>query len=83
MPRERRTDAISHRGANGYIPEHTIAAYSLAIDLKADYIEPDLVLSSDGVFFAMHDILLDNMTNISGRNSLISFVMMLYTCICE
>lgn len=39
---------ISHRGASGYIPEHSLQAYQLAIDLKTDYIEPDLCLSKDG-----------------------------------
>lgn len=70
----RRTDIVSHRGANGYVPEHTLASYILAIELNADYIEPDLVLSKDGVFFAMHDILLDYMTNISGETNFFLFV---------
>lgn len=39
---------ISHRGASGYLPEHSLQAYQLAIDLKTDYIEPDLCLSKDG-----------------------------------
>ncbi len=39
---------IAHRGASGYIPEHSLQAYQLAIDLKTDYIEPDLCLSKDG-----------------------------------
>lgn len=39
---------ISHRGASGYVPEHSLQAYQLAIDLKTDYIEPDLCLSKDG-----------------------------------
>mmetsp|Transcript_24584 Transcript_24584/g.24822 ORF Transcript_24584/g.24822 Transcript_24584/m.24822 type:complete len:405 (-) Transcript_24584:78-1292(-) len=56
---------ISHRGASAYLPEHSLAAYRLAIDLGTDYIEPDLVLSSDGIFFALHDILLDDTTNVS------------------
>lgn len=60
----RKTAIIAHRGASGYIPEHSLAAYSLAIDMRADYIEPDLVLSKDGVFFALHDLLLDDTTNI-------------------
>jgi len=59
-----RSSIISHRGASGYLPEHSLAAYRLAIDLGTDYIEPDLVLSRDGIFFALHDILLDNTTNI-------------------
>ena len=60
----KKTAIIAHRGASGYIPEHSLAAYSLAIDMGADYVEPDLVLSKDGVFFALHDLLLDDTTNI-------------------
>lgn len=56
---------ISHRGASGYVPEHSTAAYQLAIDLLGDYIEPDLCLSKDGIFVAMHDILLDDTTNVA------------------
>lgn len=64
MDHNRRPIVISHRGASGYTPEHSTAAYRLAADLKSDYIEPDVVLSKDGVFVAMHDLLLDNTTNI-------------------
>ncbi len=39
---------ISHRGASGYLPEHSLQAYQTAIDLKTDYIEPDLCLTKDG-----------------------------------
>ena len=46
---------IAHRGASGERPEHTLAAYKLAIDLGADYIEPDLVLTKDGVLVARHE----------------------------
>jgi glycerophosphoryl diester phosphodiesterase len=46
---------IAHRGASGYVPEHTLAAYSLAILQGADYIEPDVVSSKDGVLLARHD----------------------------
>jgi len=46
---------IAHRGASGYRPEHTLAAYDLAIDMGADFIEPDLVLTRDGVFIARHE----------------------------
>lgn len=46
---------FGHRGASGYRPEHTLASYSLAIDLGADYIEPDLVSTKDGVLVARHD----------------------------
>jgi glycerophosphoryl diester phosphodiesterase len=46
---------IAHRGASGYLPEHTLAGYELAVKLCADYIEPDLQLTKDGVLVAMHD----------------------------
>ncbi len=49
---------IAHRGASGYLPEHTLAAYALGIDQGADFIEPDLVLSKDGVLHARHEPLL-------------------------
>lgn len=46
---------IGHRGASGYRPEHTLASYRLAIRLGADYIEPDLVSTRDGVLVARHE----------------------------
>lgn len=46
---------IGHRGASGYRPEHTLAAYELAIQMGADYIEPDLVATKDGVLVARHE----------------------------
>jgi glycerophosphoryl diester phosphodiesterase len=51
----RRPIVIGHRGASGYRPEHTLAAYQLAIDLGADYIEPDLVSTKDHVLVARHE----------------------------
>lgn len=50
---------IGHRGASGYAPEHTFAAYDLAKRLGADYIEQDLQLTKDGVLVVMHDSTLD------------------------
>ena len=50
---------IGHRGASGYAPEHTFAAYDLALKLDADYIEQDLQLSRDGVLVVLHDATLD------------------------
>ena len=55
---------IAHRGASGYLPEHTIAAYALAYGQGAQFIEPDVVLSADGVAFALHDITLERTTNV-------------------
>ena len=46
---------IAHRGASGTLPEHTLAGYSLAIEQGADYIEPDLVMTRDGVLVARHE----------------------------
>src|SRR5580698_5481170 len=46
---------IGHRGASGYVPEHTLAAYFLAIQQGADFVEPDLVSSKDGVLVARHE----------------------------
>lgn len=46
---------IGHRGASGYVPEHTLASYWLAIEQGADYVEPDLVSTRDGVLVARHE----------------------------
>lgn len=54
---------IAHRGASGYLPEHTLAAYALGYGMGADYIEPDLVLTKDGRFICLHDIHLEATTN--------------------
>jgi len=56
---------LAHRGASGYMPEHTLAGYELAVKLGADYIEPDLQLTSDGVLVAMHDDTLTRTTNVA------------------
>jgi glycerophosphoryl diester phosphodiesterase len=50
---------IGHRGASGYAPEHTFAAYDLALEHGADFIEIDLQMTKDGVLVAMHDDTLD------------------------
>jgi glycerophosphoryl diester phosphodiesterase len=46
---------IAHRGASGYVPEHTLGAYALAIEMGADYVEPNLVMTKDGVLVARHE----------------------------
>lgn len=56
---------IAHRGASGFRPEHTFASYSLAIELGADYIEPDLVFSKDGHLICRHENDISSTTNIS------------------
>lgn len=58
---------IAHRGASGYRPEHTIAAYELAIALGADYIEPDLVATQDGVLIARHENEISETTDIANH----------------
>lgn len=58
---------IAHRGASGYLPEHTQAAYSVAILQGADFIEPDLVMTKDGHLIARHDNVLDLTTDVARR----------------
>jgi glycerophosphoryl diester phosphodiesterase len=55
---------IGHRGASGYRPEHTLEAYHLAIVMGADFVEPDLVPTRDGVLIARHENRIDDTTNI-------------------
>ena len=55
---------VAHRGASGYAPEHTIAAYELAIAQGADLIEPDLQVTRDGRLIALHDLTLERTTNV-------------------
>jgi glycerophosphoryl diester phosphodiesterase len=55
---------IAHRGASGYAPEHTPASYQLAIEQKADFVEPDLAISKDSVLICLHDDTLERTTNI-------------------
>jgi glycerophosphoryl diester phosphodiesterase len=57
-PKENSPLVIGHRGASGFLPEHTLQAYKLAIRQGADYIEPDLVATKDGVLIARHEPLL-------------------------
>ncbi|MEV0329552.1 glycerophosphodiester phosphodiesterase [Micromonospora echinospora] len=68
--RSRATDrpvVIAHRGASGYRPEHTLEAYRLAIRMGADYIEPDLVPTKDGVLVARHENEISGTTDVSAR----------------
>jgi glycerophosphoryl diester phosphodiesterase len=58
---------IAHRGASGYLPEHTLEAKAYAHALGADYIEQDLVLSKDDVPVVLHDIHLDTTTDVAQR----------------
>ena len=58
---------IGHRGAAGYRPEHTLASYQLAIEMGADFIEPDLVATRDGVLVARHENEISGTTDVSNR----------------
>ncbi|MGK7939181.1 MAG: glycerophosphodiester phosphodiesterase family protein [Crocosphaera sp.] len=60
-----KTLVIAHRGASAFRPEHTLEAYSLAIDLGADFIEPDLVPTRDGILVARHENELSGTTNVA------------------
>ena len=63
---------IAHRGASGYLPEHTLPAKALAYGQDADYLEQDVVLSKDNVPIVLHDIFLDEVSDVAhvfpGRN---------------
>lgn len=58
---------IGHRGASGYLPEHTLESYKRAIELGADFIEPDLVATKDGVLIARHEPNITSTTDVSTR----------------
>jgi glycerophosphoryl diester phosphodiesterase len=58
---------IAHRGASGHRPEHTLAAYALAIDMGADFIEPDLVATKDGRLVARHEPEIGKTTDVAQK----------------
>ncbi len=58
---------VAHRGASAYAPEHTLAAYRLAIEQGADYVEQDLAVTKDGVLICLHDASLERTTNVEER----------------
>ena len=58
---------IAHRGASGYAPEHTLVSYFTAIDQGADYIEPDLVMTRDGILVARHENEIGGTTDVADR----------------
>lgn len=64
---DRSTLVIAHRGACGYLPEHTLEAKAYAHALGADYIEQDIVATRDDELIVMHDIHLDRVTNVADR----------------
>ena len=58
---------IAHRGASGYLPEHTLAAKAMAYAMGADYLEQDVVLSNDNVPVVLHDVQIDSVTDVVKR----------------
>jgi glycerophosphoryl diester phosphodiesterase len=58
---------IAHRGASGYRPEHTLAAYELGARMGADYVEPDLVATKDGVLVARHENEISGTTDVAAH----------------
>lgn len=63
---------IGHRGASGYVPEHTLESYKLAIEQGADYVEPDLVMTRDGVLVARHENEIGGTTDVGSRKEFAS-----------
>ncbi|MGA3598816.1 glycerophosphodiester phosphodiesterase [Lysinibacillus agricola] len=63
----KQVENVAHRGAAGYAPENTIAAYDLAVDMKADYIEIDVQRSKDGELVSIHDTTVDRTTDGTGK----------------
>jgi glycerophosphoryl diester phosphodiesterase len=68
MPEMPQPIVIAHRGASGYAPEHTLASYFIAIGQGADYIEPDLVMTRDGVMVARHENEISGTTDVAARS---------------
>jgi glycerophosphoryl diester phosphodiesterase len=56
---------VAHRGASGYLPEHTLAAKAVAHAMGADFIEQDVVLTRDGVPIVLHDVTIDAVTDVA------------------
>ena len=67
MESEQHPLVIGHRGIGGYLPEHTLPGYVLAIKSGADYIEPDLVSTKDGHLIARHEPDITNTTNVASH----------------
>ena len=65
MAARTRPFVIAHRGASGYVPEHTLPGYFIAIQQGTDYVEPDLVLSKDGALIVRHENEIGGTTNVA------------------
>jgi glycerophosphoryl diester phosphodiesterase len=66
-PKEGRPFVIAHRGASGYVPEHTLPGYFIAIQQGADYVEPDLVITRDGALVARHENEIGGTTDVASH----------------
>ena len=62
-------NVIAHRGASGYLPEHTLESKALAFAQQADYLEQDLAMSKDGKLIVIHDHFLDGLTDVAKKIS--------------
>ena len=60
-------NVIAHRGASGYLPEHSIEAKAMAYAMGADFIEQDIVMTKDDQLLVLHDLFLDNTSNVASR----------------
>lgn len=58
---------IAHRGASGYLPEHSLPAKALALGMGADYLEQDVIASRDGELLVLHDLILDHVSDVAGK----------------
>ena len=67
MPSKPKKIVIAHRGASGYLPEHTMASKAMAYAMQADFLEQDLVLSKDNVPIVIHDIYLEAVTDVASK----------------
>ena len=67
-PPRRAVVVVAHRGASGYLPEHTIPAIAMAHAMGADYLEQDVVLSKDSVPMVLHDVHIDTVTDVAKRH---------------
>jgi glycerophosphoryl diester phosphodiesterase len=65
LPPYNRPSLIAHRGASADAPEHTLAAYELALKHAADFVEPDLQMTKDGVLVCLHDTTLERTTDVA------------------
>jgi len=67
MAADSRPFVIAHRGASGYLPEHTLAGYFIAIQQGADYVEPDLVITRDGALVVRHENEIGGTTDVAAH----------------